>query len=515
MMGVFPTTFFLTFLAAGWVTAPVSAESRQAPEGAAPAVLAVEGAARDLPSAERLWKPEPEVHAEPDDPIRLSLDQAVRLALDTGEEVELVREQILQAEEEIIQVRSGAFPQVSTNLAYTRQIRSIFDDLAQTPGMTPGNGMGGEDDNPFADLPFGRPNTWVASLSINQTLYAQGQVTIGLDIAERVRSLLARELEETEAELRAEVQDAYFQAVFSDLLVEISTEAWELADRQLEEVRSFRERGLASEFDVLTARVERDNLRPGIVEAENGARLARQNLRRLVNIPRDREVELTTRLAAELTDVDRSALEAAVTDRPALQAAAEQIRIQEDQVRLARAGFRPSASAFAEFGYQAFPTSVLPGTDWREDWNVGLQVSIPLFTGFRRSAEVEGARSEVRSAQLERRRLEEGILLEFDGAMADFDAALAEVEARRGTVEQAARALELAELRFAAGSATALELSNARLNLQQARVNEAEGLLNYVQSLSRLERVTGGEVPLLATRIQATPDDSDSDPTDG
>lgn len=451
------------------------------------------------------------------DTLRLSLDQAVDRALEVGEEVRLVRERILQAEEEITQVRSGAFPQVSTNLAYTRQIRSIFDDLATTPGMMPGNGTGnGDEENPFANLPFGRPNTWVASLSINQTLYAQGQVTIGLDIAERVRTLLARELDETEAEVRSEVQQAYFQAVFSDRLVEISTEAWELADRQLDEIRSFQERGLASEFDVLTARVERDNLRPGIVEAENAVRLARQNLRRLVNLPRDGELELTTALEAELSDVDRDALERAVLERPALMASAEQIRIQEDQVRLARAGFRPSASAFADIGYQAFPSSVLPGSDWREDWNVGVQVSIPVFTGFRRTAEVEAARSEVRTAQLERQRLEEGLLLEFDGALAEFDAVLADVEARRGTVEQAARALELAELRFAAGSATALELSNARLNLQRARLNEAEGLLGYVQALSRLERVAGGELPLLATRIRASgSDDMDSDPRDG
>ncbi|TVR64827.1 MAG: TolC family protein [Gemmatimonadales bacterium] len=470
-----------------------------------------------IPSANAQEADRPLRGVESADPLRLSLDQAVEQALETGEEVRLVREQILQAEEEITQVRSGAFPQVSTNLTYTRQIRSIFDDLATMPGMTPGNGMGnGDDENPFANLPFGRPNTWIASLSINQTLYAQGQVTIGLDIAERVRTLLARELDETEAEIRAEVQQAYFQAVFSDRLVEISTEAWELADRQLEEVRSFQERGLASEFDVLTARVERDNLRPGIVEAENTRRLARQNLRRLVNLPRDGELELTTALEAELSDVDRRALEEAVLGRPALQAAAEQIRIQEDQVRLARAGFRPSASAFADIGYQAFPTSVFPGSDWREDWNVGVQVSIPLFTGFRRTAEVESARSQVRTSQLERQRLEEGLLLEFDGALAEFDGVLADVEARRGTVEQATRALELAELRFAAGSATALEVSNARLNLQQARLNEAEGLLGYVQALSRLERVTGGEVPLLTTRIQAVGENHmDSDPRDG
>ncbi|TVP76154.1 MAG: TolC family protein [Gemmatimonadales bacterium] len=431
-----------------------------------------------------------------DDPVRLTLQEAVARALETGQEVRLVEEAVLQAEEEITQVRSGALPEVSGNVTYTRQLRSIFDDVGATPPDM--NGVG---ENPFADLPFGRPNTWIASLSVNQTLYAAGQVSIGLEIADRVRSALQHELAETREELAREVREAYFQAVFADELVAISLEARDVADRQLQEVEGFREQGLSSELDVLTARVERDNLEPRIVEARNAARLARQNLRRLVNLPRDRELELVTRLDAELADVDREALEAAVRERPALQAATEQVRIGLDQVRLARAGYRPTASAFAEFGFQNFPGTVLPQDRWQEDWNVGVQVSVPIFNGFRTRAEVEEARSGVRQAELEREQLEEGLLLEFDTALAEFDAALSQISARRSTVEEAERALELAELRFGAGSATALELSNARLNLQQSRVNEVEALLAYVEALAALEQLTGGRIPLVAPRL--------------
>lgn len=448
-------------------------------------------------------RPEDSSSATVQGSMTLSLDEAVERALETGEEVALVRERIVQAEEEITQVRSGALPQVSGNVTYTRQIRSIFDALGEG-GSVPtneGNGMD-EGENPFADLPFGRPNTWLATLSVSQTLYAAGQVSIGLDIAERVRALLRSELEEVQADLTRQVRRAYFQAVFADLLVDISEEARALADRQFREVESFRQQGVASEFDVLTARVERDNLEPQIVEARSAARLARQNLRRLVNLPRNGELQLTTALEAELQDVDRRALEDAVLDRPSLQAAEEQILIGEDRVRLARSGYRPTASAFAEIGYQSFPRTVFPDSDWREDWTVGVQISVPIFNGFRTGAEVEEARSGVRQSRLERQQVEEGLLLEFDAAVGDFESALSQVTARRATVEQADQARALAELRFTAGSATALELSNARLNLQQARVNEAEALLLYVESLALLERVTGGEVPLLSARIR-------------
>jgi outer membrane protein TolC len=62
----------------------------------------------------------------------------------------------------------------------------------------------------------------------------------------------------------------------------------------------------------------------------------------------------------------------------------------------------------------------------------------------------------------------------------------------------------LAELRFSSGSGTALELSNTRLLLQQSRVNEAEALLRYVLALARLERASGGTLPLLRDRLRET-----------
>jgi outer membrane protein len=441
---------------------------------------------------------------------RLSLAEAERRAVERGEEVALIREQIGQAEDEITQVRAGAFPEVSANLAYTRSIRSIFDGL--TLGGEPGNGAGNGGaggggnggDNPFADLPFGRPNTWVAGLRVTQPLYAAGRVSIGLDIADKVRETLQLELAETEAEVRLQVREAYFQAVFARLLVEISEEAWALADDQLRRVEGFQAQGVASELDVLTARVERDNLEPQRVESRSAARLALLNLLRIIQLPQDADVALTTPLEAELADVDREGLRRALEDRALLQAARAGVRIEEDQVRLARSGYRPTAGAFLDLGWQAFPATVFPteGGGWREDWNAGFQVSIPIFNGFRTRAEIGSARSGVRQAELRFSQLREGLELELESGLSDLETALSQVEARRGTVEEARRLVELAELRFAAGSGTALELSNTRLLLQQARLIEVEALLRYVGALARLERVSGGSLPLVRDRIQ-------------
>lgn len=450
-------------------------------------------------------------------PTVLSLSAAEARALAEGEETALVRERIRQAESEITQIRAGAFPEILANVGYQRSIRSLFDGLSfggngdsgaagtgDSGGSANGNDTGGGD-NPFADLPFGRRNTWVAGLRVVQPVYAAGRVGIGLDIADKVRDALRQELAETESDLRLQVREAYFQAVFTKHLVEIADEALALATDQLQRVEGFRDQGIAAELDVLTARVERDNLEPRRIEAQNAAHLARLNLLRLVQLPPDAALELSTPLEAELEPVDRDALLAALAERPLVASAQTGIAIREDQVRLARSGYLPTVGAYLDLGFQAFPTGFFPGNSgWREEWNAGFQISIPVFNGFRTRAEIRVAQSDVRQALLEVDRLQEGLRLEAESALADAEAARSQVSARRGTVEEARRAVGLAELRFSAGSGTALELSNTRLLLQQARVNEAEALLRYVTALARLERASGGSLPLLRDRLRET-----------
>lgn len=444
-----------------------------------------------------LWSALPLVAQEA--PVRLTVDEAVRRAVATSEEVQVAQAQQALAESQVVQARAGALPQVNASLAYNRTLASLFQGLT----LPTGPGEGGEDpENPFAALPFGQPNTWIATLALSQPIYSGGRVGTALEIARQVRLAAALEVEEAEAEISLQVRNAYFQTVLADRMVGIAREAFQLADDQLTQVELFRRQGTASEFDLLRAQVERDNLEPNIVEAENARRLAELNLKRLANIPAEQPLELATPLDPAMIAVDRAALRAALERRPALQALDAAVAAREGGVRIARAARLPTVGANANFSYQAFPNEVVPlDADWRRDWALGLQVSVPIFDGFRTRGEVQQARAELAQVQLQRDQAREGFELDLAAALGEFDAALAQIEARRATVAQARRALELAELRFRTGLSTQLEVSNARLLLEQARVNEAQSLYNYVNALARLERSSGGEVPLLDPRL--------------
>jgi outer membrane protein len=439
------------------------------------------------------------VEAQPEPAaLALSLDAAVARALERSEEVRAARAQRALAESQIVQTRAQALPQVSANVGYSRTLASIFDRVAfQFP--VDGNGNGNGSDPGLGDLPFGQRNIWTSALTISQPLYAGGAVRAAQEVAERVRRAADLEVREVESEIELRVRQAYVQMVLGDELLRIAEEARGLADAQVQQVALFRAQGVASDFDVLRAEVDRDNLQPPIVAARNARRVAELTLKQLINVPAGQPIVPTTGLDPILLEVDRGALRAAVEQRSALRALDEVAAAREEAVRVARAAGRPSVSTNATFGFQSF--GVTPFEDVRRDWSVGVQLSVPLFDGGRVRGQVEQAIVERELVGLQRAQTREALDVELEASLGEFDAARAEIDARRATAGQARRALELVELRFRNGLATQLDVSDARLLLQQAQVNEVQAFAAYVSTIARIERVTGGGIPLMGMRL--------------
>lgn len=445
------------------------------------------------PAGLAAWQEEPTAEA-PGAPVRLSVTEAVERARVHDETVRLAEAQRDLAGAQVVQARADALPQLSANVGYSRTLASIFDDISFGP---PDGGNGADADA----LPFGRPNTWTATLSISQPIFSM-RIGGALDVARHVREVTEYGLEDARSTVAYRARSAYFQVLLARELVAIARESHALADEQLREVVLQRQQGLVSDFEELQARVERDNLEPNVIEAENALALAELELKRLTGLPPESRLELTTTLAPELLDVDREALRGAVLERPGLRALERTVDARREAIGIARAARIPTLTGVANFGYQAFPGQFTPfDANWRRDWSLGFQISVPIFDGLRTRGAIQQAEAELDQAELQASQARSGALIELEAALSDLDGALARSRARASTVEQARRALELAELRFGSGLSTQLDVSNARLLLEQARVNEVQAMHDYVNALARLERVTGGAVPLLDARL--------------
>lgn len=430
------------------------------------------------------------------DTLRISITEAVERALAESEEIAAARSMVDQAASQVTQATSAALPQLSGNLTYNRAIKTIFDNIDFGP---PADSMGDSTSNLFADLPFGRRNTYVASVQLSQLLFAGGSVGAARQVARRFRSAAEDQYTEAELELTLQVRVAYLNSVAAQSLHEIALASQRVAFEHLQQVESFHQAGTASEFDLLRARVDYENRDPAVVQSANAAELALLELKRLVNIPTDIPVALTTRQGPGMVDVDPELLASFVEERPALHAAHETVLMRQAAISVYSGQRLPSIRLIGNLGFQAFPSTVTPPgfTGWREDWNISLAASWTPFDGFRTRGQIAEARAQLQQAEVEEAQLREGLQVATAAAMAEYRMARAQIDAREQTVLMAERALELADSRFANGLSTQLEVSDAALLLDEARVNRVQAMYDYIKALAQLERLSGGRLELL------------------
>lgn len=461
------------------------------------------------------------------EPIALSLSDALRRGLKDGEEAQLARAAIDDANQQVASVRSGVFPQLKGQLGYTRTIRTPFgsrtgfslpDSLKFMPDPmatveerlryleqnTPNAGLGALS-SLFTGLPFGQKNTYIATLSITQTIF-DPSVFAGLKIAKEFERMASSQATEQRLDVALSIIQAYYDAVLADRLATIVTGSAEQLTAQARQVNLVRSAGNASDLDVLRVEVDLQNIEPERVAALNQRDVAVLNLKRLVNVPVGTPVILTEHLDADGVQtipagVIATLVENALKQREAIAAREREVTIRHQQVALAKGAYFPTVSMSANFGKQALPSDFLPGaSDFRDDWNAGVAIQVPIFSGGKRKANVEIARVQLRTSELQLAQLRETVSLDVAQQRGELERASALIRARAHTVSQAERVYSLTNLSYERGQQTSLQLSDARLQLQRARGNEAQALHDYYIALAKLLRAAGATENEIATR---------------
>jgi outer membrane protein TolC len=441
-------------------------------------------------------------------PTPLSLADAVRLAERENESVRIARAGADRASGQHIQARSQMYPQVTGSASYQRALQLQFEEIGKrVPSDTSGSGTdssGGFANSPLARV-FASPNTMILGVTASEVVYSGGRVKAGVaasDAGMRAADLAVRT---ARAQLIYDVAQAYYDAQVAERLLAIADSSLAQTDRALTQTQLGRDVGNTAEYDLIRARVTRDNARPVVIGARTQRDVALLRLRQLLHLPSDQTLALTTALD-ENVPVNAGDLRAAanvqaiadtsVTGRSSVRQAAELVHMQESQLKIVRGQRLPAVSLSTNYQRFAYPTGVFEDKlrYYFPNWTVSLGASIPFFTGGRQRGDQMVAEANLAEAHERYHQAVLGAVLDAQIAQAQLEQAQATLLASAGTDEQAARGYAIAEVRFSEGIATQLELAQARVDLQTARANRvtaARGL-----ALARLRVALLGDLPV-------------------
>lgn len=185
-------------------------------------------------------------------------------------------------------------------------------------------------------------------------------------------------------------------------------------------------------------------------------------------------------------------LDEASARHPLVLAAQKNIEAAEQQVNQAQRDFLPSVTlrAGANKGHSSVDEAQYVPVNRTDTMYVGLNVSVPLFSGFRRYNQLQAAHVQLAWSQQDYQNTLKDIGLNTWNAWQGLNTVNRSLEVIAQRLKTARRAYEIANGRYLTGVGTIIELLNTQQQLSNAEIDEANIKMDwYLQRLSLLASV--------------------------
>jgi outer membrane protein len=125
----------------------------------------------------------------------------------------------------------------------------------------------------------------------------------------------------------------------------------------------------------------------------------------------------------------------------------------------------------------------------------GVNLTLPMLTGFRITAQTEEARLRARATDQQVRELSDNIARDVRVAILNAQTAFRRIGVADQFRNQTAQALALAQTRYKLGLSSIVELSQAQLQSTQAAVDAVNARYDYLLALRTLDYARGQLAP--------------------
>ena len=425
----------------------------------------------------------PQLHAE-------DLLQSYELARASDPQLQITEAARNIAAEGIVQARSALLPQISASAGYQHS-KNNFPLKDSVSRVVVGSGTGTTNANDYG-------------AQLNQSIYDHANYT-------RLKAAKAQ-AESTDASYRAaeqallvRVATAYFQVLTAQDSLTSSQAEEKAVGRQLEQAEQRYNVGLTAITDVHEARARHDGAVAAAILSENALDDAKAALTELTG----KTIDSVVVVRAEIPLVPPSPadwqtwVESAIKFSPTLAARVADTKAFEQQIATAKAARYPTVTS--NFNYSnngsrstsdlsfnnSTPGRSVSSTDDSDGSSIGINVNIPLFSGFNTSSRIRQAvlDSEVSKDRLEQER--RAITRATRNAYRSVIAGVSEVGARKQALVSAKSALEATEAGFEVGTRTIVDVLLSQQVLFQAQRDYSQARHNFLVNGLRLKSSAG------------------------
>jgi outer membrane protein len=227
-------------------------------------------------------------------------------------------------------------------------------------------------------------------------------------------------------------------------------------------VKSKKEEGMASSYDVLRAEVDVSNFKAKMIKEQNQISRSTTHLLKLLGASEESSLHLKDSLTYEPWTIGvEEATQAAFEHRPDLYMANLAVEMQKEAVKVARSKYYPKIDAIFDQQWGRpdphYPTCY----SWGTGWQAQIAFTWDLFDVGRKSGKLLQEKATLDQKKLLLKDKEESIVLEVEQTLLTLQDAEQLVQSQALDLERAQEGLKLAEVGYKEGVKTEVEVADA------------------------------------------------------
>ena len=436
--------------------------------------------------------------------LTLDLEKVLEIALSENPTVKVADKEIEKKKYAQKGSYAALFPQVSFTADYTRTLKKqvmYMDgfDMGSGEGSGETGGTGGSAGMESIDMSkgieVGRDNNWTTGFNasmplVNATLWKSLSIS-ALDV-----ELSIEQARSSKISMVNQVKKSFYAVLLANDSYRVFKESYDNAMENYLDIKKKYEQGTVAEYDLIRADVTVKNSEPNMLQAENSLVLAKWQLKALMGMDLEQEIDCTGQLAdfESVLFADYIATDTTLTANSDL----KQIDLQAQQLKktllMQKFDYLPTLSLTGMYQWNAMNNDFkFKNYNWTPYSIIGVSLSIPIFSGGSKYHTIKQTQVSIHQMDLQREDTKRNLQLAVKQYLDNMKTCVKQFDAAQKGVEQANRGYKIAQKRYDTGGGTLLEMNDAELALTQAKLNLNQSIYNYMVAKSDMEKVLGQE----------------------
>lgn len=424
-----------------------------------------------------------QIHAQ--EVMKLTLKDALAYALENKAEAKKSKLKIENSEYQIQEIRSRALPQIAFNGSLTYnpilQTQVIDGDNFGQPGTT-------------LQAVFGQKWNSIGGITLSQNLFDQSVFT-GLRAAKTTRQFYQINDQLTEEQVIEAVANNYYQIYVLKQKLALLENTFKITQKVRDIVNGQYANGLAKKIDLDRMNVRVTNVNTQKQQILNLLTLQENTLKFFIGMP------ITT--VIELPNNDFKLRPVALNEAPDTNNRTEILLLKKQeemlqfQKKAALAGYYPTLSLVANYNFfgqgPQLPWFKLPsnGVYWSDFSSVGLNLRVPIFSGFGTRARVRQTDVELRSIQEDIKDTQLAMELDYKNANTQIENSMITINNQKENMSLAEEILKNTNNNYLQGLASLTDLLDAENASSEAQNNYTAAILDYILAEIKLIKSKG------------------------